>query len=128
MLALLGGSLVAVMALAGIAWLLRLGGTPQIAHGDEAARIAEEMLSGFEARRSFVSADRLTALVLGIDGSVAVIRPNGARFLARRVARPAFRRTEDGALEVESGDRRPVTIRLESPAKAAELAQVLAAG
>jgi hypothetical protein len=110
--ALLGGSLAAVLGIAAIAWLLRLGGGA-ITGPEEARRIAEEMLSGFDAGEALVGADGRAALVHGRDGSVALLKQHGARVATRRLtAPPATARSPQG-LVVESGEARfgPVTLR-----------------
>lgn len=79
------GSLAAVLALAGIAWALRLGGSAPLADDRAVIAMAEAMVSGFEG----VSARRLddgTAIVVGIDGSSVTLEPMGARFRARHAA------------------------------------------
>ena len=108
----LGGSLVAVLALAGLTWLLKLGRTPPIADPDFAAREAEAMLSGFDAREAIVAADGETALIHGRDGSVAVLKRHGAHFVARRVPADAVHETPEG-WQVDTGEALfgPVLVR-----------------
>ena len=99
----LGGSLVAILMLAGLAAMLGLGRTPPIASEDFAKAEAEAMLSGFEAVRAVVAADGRSALVHGRDGSVAVLKRHGAHLAARRVRPDAVRETADG-WHVETGE------------------------
>ncbi|MFN3943360.1 MAG: hypothetical protein ACK4K7_00355 [Allosphingosinicella sp.] len=102
-LALLAGSLVAVLALAAVAWLLGLGGG---AIGDEAEamRIAEEDLGGFRAERAFLSADGTAALVLGAGGAAAVLKQHGTRPAVRRL--PELRAAPDPqGIRIATGER-----------------------
>ena len=108
----LGGSLAAVLALVAIAWWLKLGGG-EIASGQEAAAIAEELLSGFEADRAALGSDRQSALVLGKDGSLAVIKIHGARPAARRLQPPFIAEPVPEGIRVATGEARfgAVTVR-----------------
>ncbi|MBX9859801.1 MAG: hypothetical protein K2Y20_09460 [Sphingomonas sp.] len=108
----LGGSLVAVLALAGLTWLLKLGRAPPIVDAAFAVHEAEAMLSGFEAREAIVAADGETALVHGRDDSVAVLKRHGAHFVARRVRADAVRETPEG-WQVDTGEALfgPVLVR-----------------
>lgn len=101
---LLIGSLGGVLALALIARLLRLGGAA-IGDAEEAVRLAEEALSGFVARHAFLSADHAAAAVVGVDGTLALVKRHGAQFAVRRLTPPvAF--TRDGAtIAIDSGER-----------------------
>lgn len=102
---LLAGSLAAVLALAAIAWLLRLGGGA--IDGPEAAREqAEALLSGFEAGEAVVASDGRAALVRGHDGSVALLKLHGAHVAARRLQPPVSAVHAAEGLAVDSGERR----------------------
>jgi hypothetical protein len=108
----LGGSLVAILALAGIAWALRLGGGT-IGGETEAVAAADEVLSGFEGDRATVASDGRSALVLGRDGSLAVLKMHGARPAARRLQPPFAAETTGEGLRIATGDPRfgAVTVR-----------------
>lgn len=97
-------SLAAVLVLALVARLLRLGGG-SIADAAEAMHEAEAQLPGFDADRALVGSDGQAALVHGRDGSVALLKMHGTRVAARRLVAPAIRRTDAGLL-VASGERR----------------------
>ncbi|HEX8300898.1 hypothetical protein [Sphingomonas sp.] len=101
---LFGGSLAAILMLAGMARLLGLGGGG-IADEAQAMAEAEAMLSGFEAMRAVVGSDGRAALVHGADGSVALIKQHGSQLAARRLASPAIEPRPEGLL-VHSGERR----------------------
>ncbi|WP_114952078.1 hypothetical protein [Sphingosinicella terrae] len=100
---LLAGSLGGVLALAGIAWLLGLGGA-EIGDADEARRHAEEALAGFTAAEAFVSADRRAALVLGAENAAALVKVHGAQIAVRRLDRLAVEPVQ-GGVRIGSGDR-----------------------
>lgn len=99
----LGGSLAAILGLAGIARLLRLGES-RIDDPARACAFAEEMLAGFSARRALLSADGSAALVAG-DGTVAVLKRHGARVAARRLAPPLRLREAIEGVTVDTGER-----------------------
>ena len=96
-------SLVGVLGLALIARLLRLG-EGKIASEDDACRIAEEMLAGFEARRAIVSKDGDAALVGG-NGTVAVLKRHGAKVAARRLVPPLAIRDAPEGVTIDTGER-----------------------
>ena len=99
----LGGSVAAVLILAWIAWLLKLGES-RIAAGDTAKRMAEEALSGFVARAALVGTNGAAALVLGNDG-IALLKRHGAKVAVRRLGRPLWRRPSPEGVTVETGER-----------------------
>ena len=101
----LGGSLVAVALMTAVAWLLRLGGGT-IADAGEAAAMAEQLLSGFEATETRLASDGKAALVLGRDGSLALLKMHGARIAARRLAAPFDTAVTADGLRIASGDAR----------------------
>lgn len=118
-------SLVGVLGLALIARLLRLG-EGKIASEDDACRIAEEMLAGFEARRAIVSKDGNAALVGG-NGTVAVLKRHGARVAARRLVPPLAIRDAPEGVTIDTGERLfgPVTLMNVFPDDARALAAPL---
>ena len=77
-------SLAAVLALAGIAWLLKLGGARRFETGEDAIRLAEALSSGFEGKAGIVSTSGELAAVTGGPGDLVLIRPLGARHRADR--------------------------------------------
>lgn len=102
---LLGGSLIAILVLAGIAWALRLGGDG-IADEAQAMAEAEAALSGFVAERAVVARDGRAALVRGADGSIAVLKLHGARVAARLLPPSARAERTEAGLRVATGDAR----------------------
>ncbi|HEX8421406.1 MAG TPA: hypothetical protein VF638_15465 [Sphingomonas sp.] len=101
----LGGSLAAILVLAGICWALKLGRVERIASAEDAADAADQLLPGFVTVGSAVGADGSGALAVGDDGRVAVMKRHGARIAVREVTWHALRSTPAGIV-VETGERR----------------------
>lgn len=101
----LGGSLIAILLLAGLARVLKLGRAAPITNHQAICAEAEAMLSGFEAADAIIGRDGATALVHGRDGSIAAIKRHGAHLAARRVGAEAVRETPDG-WHIDTGDAR----------------------
>ena len=97
------GSIVAILALAGVARMLKLGQS-RIANEDDARRFAEEALVGFEAGRALVSGDGGAALVAG-RGAIAVLKRHGAQVAVRRLVPPLRVREAVEGATVETGER-----------------------
>ena len=123
--ALVGGSFAAVLGMAGFAWLLGLGREALIADEDAARMIAETTLSGFASDRVWLSTAHDAAAVRGTDGSIALVRRHGARFVTRKLVEPDWQPVDELALAIADDDQRPVTIRLADRAAVAALAGVL---
>ena len=98
-------SLAAILALAGAAWLLRLGRDSRIEGPEAAADAADEALPGFATLNAVVGADGAGALAVARDGRVAAIKRHGARMAVREVSWDSIRATAAGML-VETGERR----------------------
>lgn len=127
------GSLAAVLAVAGAAALFRLGNDAIVGDASDAANIAEAALPGFEAELAWPSVDHRSAIVIGRDGSAAVIRPHGARPIARRLVNPQFKRVDQfdsgGRVDIETGDRIPreISVLFASRSEAGEVERALKA-
>ncbi len=78
------GSLAAVLALGGVAWLLGLGGAQRLETGDDAIKLAEALVSGFEGKVGVVAINGERAAVVGGPSDLVVIEPLGARHRATR--------------------------------------------
>ena len=103
-----GGSLVAILALAGLAWWLKLGGSPALDSEDAVRRAAGEVEDGFDPVS--VAFDGEAALARDGAGRIMVIKRHGNRF-AGRVLGPGARarmRREPGkaAVEIDLGEAR----------------------
>lgn len=101
----LAASLAAVLALAGVAWALRLGRDKKIDSAEEAAEAANAALAGFRTAGAVVGADGAAALAVDSGGRVAVCKRHGARVAVREVAWSAIRATAEG-MRVETGEWR----------------------
>lgn len=101
--ALLGGSLVAVLALAGIAAWLKLGGDPL----DESAAIdaAGDMLPGFVPEAVLLGSEGDAALVRGRGDRVALVKRHGAQPAVRELVRPVGLAAAGEGTILRSGDR-----------------------
>lgn len=99
----LGGSIAAILALAGLARWLRLGES-RISSAAEARQIAEEMLAGFDAHGAIVSQDGGAAIVAG-NGAVAVLKRHGAQVAARRLLAPLVLGPAVEGVTVMTGER-----------------------
>ncbi|WP_375427462.1 hypothetical protein [uncultured Sphingomonas sp.] len=102
----LGGSIAAILMLAGIAWWLRLGRDGRIIGPEEAADAADHALGGFRTADAVVGADGMAALAVDAGAvRLAVCKRRGARVAVCEVGWGAIRSTPAGIV-VETGDRR----------------------
>lgn len=104
------GSLVAILALAGLAHWLKLGGTPALDSEDAVHRAAQEVDDGFEAVEVACDAQGRASLARDDAGRIMVIKRHGNRF-AGRVLGPGARARlwkdlGKTALEVDPGEAR----------------------
>jgi len=99
----LGGWLAAVLLLAWIARVLRMG-EGRITDATTAAGFAEGALAGFRAGRALVGTDGAAALVAG-DAGIAVLKRHGARVAVRRLIPPLRLRVAVEGVTVDTGER-----------------------
>lgn len=99
----IGGSLMAILALAGFARWLKLGES-RIADEPTARRFAEEALAGFVAGPALVAPNGEAALVAG-GGAVAVLKRHGANVAVRRLIPPLHLTEAIEGVTVETGER-----------------------
>ncbi|MCA1661050.1 MAG: hypothetical protein LC648_02325 [Novosphingobium sp.] len=78
-----GGSLVAVLLLAWLARRLGLGGDVRLRDADEARRLADDALCGFEAEDVALDRAGIGALLRDRGGRIMLLRRHGARWVAR---------------------------------------------
>lgn len=102
------GSLLAILALAGLAWWLKLGGSPTLARDDDVRRAAGEVEDGFDPVDIALNVE--AALARDAQGRIMVIKRHGNRF-AGRVLGPGARAAilpDPGIamLEVDPGEPR----------------------
>lgn len=99
----IGGSLVAILALAWIARWLKLGES-RIDSAETACRMAEEALVAFEARAAVVGTDGAAAVVAGSTG-IALLKRHGAQVAVRRLIPPLSLREAVEGVTIDSGER-----------------------
>lgn len=109
------GSLVAILALAGLAWWLKLGGTPVLNGAADVRRIASEVEDGFVATDCAVSDDQAAAVAQDAGGRIMIIRRHGNRYAGRILGSDASVQRVGGALEVDCGELRFGKTRLVIP-------------
>lgn len=104
------GSLAAILALAGLAWWMKLGGSPALDNEAAVRRAAGEVEDGFTPVTIAVAQDGLAALASDTGGRIMVIKRHGNRFAGRVLgagARAAIWRDPGRpALEVDCGEAR----------------------
>lgn len=106
------GSLLAILALAGIARWLKLGPEPRL-NDEESARIAaDEAVSGYEPVA--IGMDRLGcgAVMRDAEGRVLLLRPHGVHFAGRILTSEASAIREGDTLEIDTGEKRYGAVRL----------------
>jgi hypothetical protein len=103
------GSLVAILALAGLAWWLRLGSSPTLASDDDVRRAASEAVDGFDPVAIARDAEGRAAVARDAQGRIMVLKRHGNRFAGRMLG-PAARAViwrDPGApegLEIDCGE------------------------
>lgn len=100
------GSLAAILALAGLARWMKLGGTPRLAGPDDVRRAAGEVDDGFAPVRVVCDAAGSGALARDEAGRIMVIRRHGNRFAGRILDARARARANGNSLAVDCGERR----------------------
>jgi hypothetical protein len=106
------GSLVAILALAGLAWWLKLGGVPKLDSDDAVRRAAGEVEDGFSPVAAAFDAQGTGALVRDGAGRIMVIKRHGNRFAGRVLGPGAAAWVAGGQLEVVPGEARFGTVFL----------------
>lgn len=116
----IGGSLVAILALAWIAWKLELGGDLRIRDEQHARELAEEAVCGFEPTDIAIDRAGYGALLRDREGRVLLLRRHGAHFAGRLLDGHARARLDRHFLTVGTSDRRfgEVTLDLGKHAQA----------
>lgn len=112
------GSLVAILFLAGLAALMKLGGAPKLLSEADVQRAAGEVVDGFEAVETVLARDGASALARDAEGRVMLIKRHGNRFAGRILTDRARTRLKGGVLEVDCGERRfgRVLLMVDEPA------------
>ncbi len=124
MLAQLGGSLIAILALAGVARWLRLGEDLRLRDADHAKQLAGEAVYGFNAVDVAMDKAGIGALLRDAAGRQMLLRRHGAMWVGRLLDRRVEARLDRDFLTIGTGEKTfgKVTLHL------GDAAQVWAAG
>jgi hypothetical protein len=106
------GSLVAILALAGLAWWLKLGGAPKLDSDDAVRRAAGEVEDGFSPVAAACDTQGAGALARDGAGRIMVIKRHGNRFAGRVLGPGTAARVAGGQIEVVPGEARFGTVFL----------------
>lgn len=113
------GSLIAILALAGLAHWLKLGGTPLLDSQETVRRAAQEVHDGFETVESACDVQGRAAVARDAEGRIMVIKRHGNRFAGRVLGSGAQARLRkdlgETALEVDPGEPRFGKVFLDLP-------------
>lgn len=114
----IGGSLVAILALAGIARWLQLGEDVRLRDKDEARALAEAAVCGFDPVEIALDRAGIGALLRDAEGRVLLLKRHGARFAARLLSGHRDSRLDRNFLTVSTGEKRFGTVTLDLGAEA----------
>lgn len=117
-----GGSLIAILALYGLARWLGLGGSPSLKDTALLAAVADEVDTGFTIEQAAVDRGGASALVKHADGRIMVIKRHGNRYAGRILGKGAKVREEVDGILIDCREARFGTVRLsiENPASWAD--------
>jgi len=107
------GSLAAILALAGLAWWLKLGGSPRLASEADVSRAANEVEDGFLPVAAACDAGGAAALARDAAGRIMLIRRHGNRFAGRVLGPAASVRLDGARLVIDPGEARFGTVSLD---------------
>jgi len=100
------GSLVAILALAGLARWMKLGGSPRLDSEQAVRRAAGEVEDGFEPIAIARDAEGYAALARDARGRIMVIRRHGNRFAGRVLGPGAAASSGAGMIDIDCGEVR----------------------
>ncbi len=113
----LAGSLLAVLALAGLARWLGLGQAPKLASEEDARGAAQEAIDGFDPVRFGIDREGRAALLADAAGRILLLKQHGNFFAARLLGASARAELagspENKHLTVHSGERRFGSVQME---------------
>ncbi len=101
----LGVSLLSILALAGLAKLLNLGGDLRIRDEDHARALAQEAVSGFVATDIVIDRAGMGALLKDAQGRQMLLRRHGAAFVGRLLDRRLEARLDQNFLTIGTGEK-----------------------
>ncbi|MEM7688570.1 MAG: hypothetical protein AAF291_06085 [Pseudomonadota bacterium] len=107
-----GGSLIAILVLAGLAVFLKLGGKTALRDEAAVSQAANEVEDGFETMRSSIARGGQAALARDPTGRIMVIKRHGNKYAGRVLTPSATAKEQVDALIVDSGEARFGTVRL----------------
>lgn len=120
----LGGSLIAILALAWLARWLGMGGDVRIRDEAHARELARQAVYGFEAVAVALDRAGIGALLRDADGRQMLLRRHGAMWVGRLLDANIEARLDQDFLTIGTGERTFGTVTLQL----GEAAQVWAAG
>lgn len=115
------GSLIAILAVAGLAWRLGLGGQPKLETEEDARRAADEAIDGFAPVEIAIDESRVRAIMTDDSGQILILKPHGNKFAGRLLTRQAQAKvwTDRGfsSLEVDCAEKRfgKVFLEIDNP-------------
>lgn len=101
----LGVSLLSILALAGLAKLLNLGGDLRIRDENHARALAQEAVSGFVATDIVIDRAGMGALLKDAAGRQMLLRRHGAAFVGRLLDRRLEARLDQNFLTIGTGEK-----------------------
>ena len=107
-----GGSLIAILVVAGLVALLKLGGKPILKDTDAVAHAAIDVEDGFCTARASVSRGGAAALARDVNGRILVIKRHGNKFAGRILSGGAKASEQVDTLIVDTGEARFGEVRL----------------
>ncbi|WP_095012190.1 hypothetical protein [Tsuneonella mangrovi] len=109
----LGASLLAILALAWIAYRLHLGGDARIRNEADARRLADEAVSGFVPVDFAIDRAGYAALLRDAAGRVLLLRRHGAHFAGRLLDGHTASRLDQQFLTIGTSDKRFGSVTLD---------------
>ncbi|MCA0903592.1 hypothetical protein [Qipengyuania aquimaris] len=107
------GSLVAILALAGLAFALRLGPAPRLEDEQAARAAADEAVSGFDPVDIALDRGGAGALMRDAAGRILLLRQHGSHFAGRVLTGAAEVSLDGDALLIDTAEKRYGAARLE---------------
>ena len=98
------GSLIAILALAGLAAWLRLGTSPRLTNEEQARQAANEAVEGFEPVRFGLDREGAGALLEDARGRLLLLKPHGNFFAGRVLTAAATVQQGADTLSIDCGE------------------------
>ena len=110
-----GGSLVAILLLAGLAYWWGLGGKPRIRDEYHARLLAGEVVYGFDPVDCSLDENGAAAVMQDHAGRIMVLKRHGSHFAGRILTGLSSAGAANGQLTINSGERRFGRVTLAVP-------------